>query len=309
MCAQSSSNTPGMDDATPGASKPVRLLAPHRDLVDRLFAEVSASPWSVSAIVSKPLSNAAPRGASPPARTVSARTSSKNFRCAPSSGPQPRRRLRQRPARRLGIFRHHLSRISPRSRRGNPALHRRFASRRRISPTRSSPISTASRVLGRKIRRSFAVPLFPRSQLAQDMAPRRPRPAPHRFRSRLAPFRRHRVESDSDGAEFGTRHPHRLHLHRFPNPAHDSSPDPHRSRYLALFSDALDTLSTPSTARTATAPPPLLRRSANPGPHRPRTRRARIQRLPQSRPHPPRTPRPSSKTALRSGQFGPQNGT
>jgi RNA polymerase sigma-70 factor len=48
MCAQSSSNTPGMDDAAPGASKPVRLLAVHQDLIDLLFAEVSASPWSVT---------------------------------------------------------------------------------------------------------------------------------------------------------------------------------------------------------------------------------------------------------------------
>src|ERR1700748_1978532 len=48
MCAQSSSNTPGMDGATPGASKPARLLAAHKDLLDRLYSEVSASPWSVS---------------------------------------------------------------------------------------------------------------------------------------------------------------------------------------------------------------------------------------------------------------------
>src|SRR5579859_1759745 len=48
MCAQSSSNTPGMDGATPGSAKPARLLAAHRDLVDRLYSEVSASPWSVS---------------------------------------------------------------------------------------------------------------------------------------------------------------------------------------------------------------------------------------------------------------------
>src|SRR5579863_2979138 len=48
MCAQSSSNTPGMDGATPGSAQSARLLAAHRDLVDRLYSEVSASPWSVS---------------------------------------------------------------------------------------------------------------------------------------------------------------------------------------------------------------------------------------------------------------------
>jgi len=48
MCAQSSSNTPGRDGATPGSAKPARLLAAHQDLVDRLYSEVSASPWSVS---------------------------------------------------------------------------------------------------------------------------------------------------------------------------------------------------------------------------------------------------------------------
>ena len=48
MCAQSSSNAGGRDGATPGSAKPARLLAAHADLLDRLYSEVSASPWSVS---------------------------------------------------------------------------------------------------------------------------------------------------------------------------------------------------------------------------------------------------------------------
>ena len=37
-----------MDGAASGSAKPARLLAAHPDLVDRLYSEVSASPWSVS---------------------------------------------------------------------------------------------------------------------------------------------------------------------------------------------------------------------------------------------------------------------
>src|ERR1700761_7377066 len=48
MCAQSSSNTDGRDGATPRSAKSARLLANFPDLVDRLYSEVSASPWSVS---------------------------------------------------------------------------------------------------------------------------------------------------------------------------------------------------------------------------------------------------------------------
>src|SRR5215813_3498 len=48
MCAQSSSNAGGMDGAASGSAKSPRLLAAHSELVDRLYSEVSASPWSVS---------------------------------------------------------------------------------------------------------------------------------------------------------------------------------------------------------------------------------------------------------------------
>src|ERR1700742_2899854 len=48
MCAQSSSNAGGMDGAASGSAKSPRLLAAHKDLLDRLYSEVSASPWSVS---------------------------------------------------------------------------------------------------------------------------------------------------------------------------------------------------------------------------------------------------------------------
>jgi hypothetical protein len=37
-----------MDGAARGSAKPPRLLVAHPDLVDRLYSEVSASPWSVS---------------------------------------------------------------------------------------------------------------------------------------------------------------------------------------------------------------------------------------------------------------------
>jgi RNA polymerase sigma factor (sigma-70 family) len=48
------------------------------------------------------------------------------------------------------------------------------------------------------------------------------------------------ASGDGDGVPFRERVTAIDSASNFPNPAHDSSPDPHRPRYLALFSDALN---------------------------------------------------------------------
>ncbi|HEY1925584.1 MAG TPA: sigma-70 family RNA polymerase sigma factor [Candidatus Acidoferrum sp.] len=236
MCAQSSSNTPGMDDAAPGASKPVRLLAPHRDLVDLLFTEVSASPWSVTRD-----------------RFESAleRSAAKRFGTAHTV---PRAQLEEY----LGAL--HLQDLSLAAAcaSGHTAAweffvityrgYLRAASAAILRCSAASPaaqdladslftdlygISPAEKSEDRSLFRYFhgrsSLKTWLRAVLAQ------------RHIDSIRSSRRFidLDESDSDDAESQcvTRIDS---IATASNPARDSSPDPHRSRYLALFAAALD---------------------------------------------------------------------
>src|SRR5580704_1394688 len=245
MCAQSSSNTPGMDGATPGSAKPARLLAAHRDLVDRLYSEVSASPWSVSR---HRFEDALERSAA------------KRFAsCAIEQVTRPK--LEEF----LGAL--HLQDLSLAAAcaSGQPAAWEFFVITYRgylraaaaailrcksdsvaaqdladslftdlYGISASSPAKTEDRSLFRYFHGRSSLKTWLRAVLAQrhidsirasrrfieidDQSTSSPFDDGNTFRERVTP-----IDSSSN----------------FTNPAHDSAPDPHRPRYLALFSDAL----------------------------------------------------------------------
>ena len=234
-----------MDGAARGSAKPPRLLAAHPDLVDRSTPKFPPLRGLFRVSVSKTRSNAAPQSVSLHAIAMSKfpAPSSKNFSArftckisaspphAPAASPPPGN-FSSSPI--AAIF-------------ALPPL-RFFAARPirsplRTSPIRSSPTSTASpprRPGNPKIARSSAISTdaarskpgsapFSPSAISIPFAPRaassKSKTNPVRAPGDEVPFRERVTPIDSASA--------------FPNPAHDSSPDPHRSRYLALFSDAL----------------------------------------------------------------------
>jgi len=249
MCAQSSSNAGGMDGATPGSAKSARLLAAHPDLVDRLYSEVSASPWSV------------PRHRFEDALE---RSAAKRFAsCANEHVSRPK--LEEF----LGAL--HLQDLSLAAAcaSGQPAAWEFFVITYRgylrstaaailrcksdsvaaqdladslftdlygisASSTAKPPAKTEDRSLFRYFHGRSSLKTWLRAVLAQrhidsirgsrrfveieDQSTSSPSDDGNTFRERVTP-----IDSASNLA----------------NPAHDSSPDPHRPRYLALFSDAL----------------------------------------------------------------------
>src|SRR5580700_2902418 len=248
MCAQSSSNTPGMDGATPGSAKPARLLAAHRDLVDRLYSEVSASPWSVSR---HRFEDALERSAAKRFAT-----------CAIEQVTRPK--LEEF----LGAL--HLQDLSLAAAcaSGQPAAWEFFvityrgylrAAAAAILHCKSDSVaaqdladslftdlygisaSSSGKSEDRSLFRYFhgrsSLKTWLRAVLAQrhiDSVR-----ASRRF-VEIEDQSTSSASGDGDGVPFRERVTAIDSASNFPNPAHDSSPDPHRPRYLALFSDALN---------------------------------------------------------------------
>lgn len=244
MCAQSSSNSPGMDGAAPGSAHPPRLLAAHPDLVDRLYSEVSASPWSVSrqrfedALERSAVKRFASRGSDHASRVKleeflgALHLQDLSLAAACASG-QPaaweffvityRGYLRTAAA---AILRCKSDSVA-----AQDLADSLFTDLYGISA--SSSAKTEERSLFRYFHGRSSLKTWLRAVLAQrhidsirasrrfveieDRSPSSP-DGEVPFRERITP-----IDSASN----------------FTNPAHDSAPDPHRPRYLALFSDAL----------------------------------------------------------------------
>ena len=226
-----------MDDAAPGASKPVRLLASHPDLVDLLFAEVSASPWSV---------------ARDRFESALERSAGKRFG---SAHPVPRAQLEEY----LGAL--HLQDLSLAAAcaSGHSAAweffvityrgYLRAASAAILRCSATSPaaqdladslftdlygISPVEKSEDRSLFRYFhgrsSLKTWLRAVLAQRhidsiRASRRFIDLDESNNAAAEPQRVTRIDSISSNAN---------------NPARDTSPDPHRSQYLELFAAALD---------------------------------------------------------------------
>jgi RNA polymerase sigma factor (sigma-70 family) len=249
MCAQSSSNTPGMDGASPGSAKPTRLLASCPDLVDRLYSEVSASPWSVSR---HRFEDALERSAA------------KRFASSGQSEQVNRPKLEEF----LGAL--HLQDLSLAAAcaSGQPAAWEFFVityrgylrgSAAAILRCKSDSVaaqdladslftdlygisaSSSGKSEDRSLFRYFhgrsSLKTWLRAVLAQRHidAVR----ASRRF-VEIEDQSTSSASGDGDGVPFRERVTAIDSASNFPNPAHDSSPDPHRPRYLAFFSDALN---------------------------------------------------------------------
>src|SRR5579863_3998279 len=244
MCAQSSSNTPGMDGATPGSAQSARLLAAHRDLVDRLYSEVSASPWSVSR---HRFEDALERSAA------------KRFAsCASEQVTRPK--LEEF----LGAL--HLQDLSLAAAcaSGQPAAWEFFVITYRgylrgaaaailrcksdsvaaqdladslftdlYGISASSPTKTEDRSLFRYFHGRSSLKTWLRAVLAQRHIDS------IRASRRFVEIDDQSTSTPDDAVPFRERVTPIDSASNFPNPAHDPSPDPHRPRYLALFSDAL----------------------------------------------------------------------
>jgi RNA polymerase sigma factor (sigma-70 family) len=249
MCAQSSSNTPGMDGATSGSAKPVRVLASHPDLVDRLYSEVSASPWSVSR---QRFEDALERSAA------------KRFASCSLEDQASRPKLEEF----LGAL--HLQDLSLAAAcaSGQPAAweffvitYRGYLRAAAAAILRCKADSVAAQDLadslftdlygisasssGKSEDRSLFRYFHGRSSLKTWL---RAALAQRHIDSVRASRRFVEIEDQStsaaasasgDGVPFRERVTPIDSASNFPNPAHDSSPDPHRAQYLALFSDAL----------------------------------------------------------------------
>ena len=245
MCAQSSSNTGGMDGAARGSAKPPRLLAAHPDLVDRLYSEVSASPWSVSR---QRFEDALERSAA------------KRFAACDRAEQISREKLDEF----LGAL--HLQDLSLAAAcaSGQPAAweffvitYRGYLRTAAAAILRCKPDSVSAQDLadslftdlygiatsasGKSEDRSLFRYFHGRSSLKTWL---RAVLAQRHIDSIRASRRFVEIEDQStswsnDGVPNRERVTPIDSASSFPNPAHDSSPDPHRSRYLALFSDAL----------------------------------------------------------------------
>jgi RNA polymerase sigma factor (sigma-70 family) len=247
MCAQSSSNTGGMDGAASGSSKPARLLASCPDLVDRLYAEVSASPWSVSR---HRFEDALERSAA------------KRFASCGEAEQVTRPKLEEF----LGAL--HLQDLSLAAAcaSGQPAAWEFFvityrgylrASAAAILRCKSDSVAAqdladslftdlygiSASSSGKSEDRSLFRYFHGRSSLKTWL---RAVLAQRHIDSVRASRRFVEIEDQSTSSPSGDGVPFRERVtpidsaSAFPNPAHDSSPDPHRPRYLALFSDALN---------------------------------------------------------------------
>jgi len=242
MCAQSSSNAGGMDDATPGSAKPARLLASHQDLVDRLYSEVSASPWSVSR---HRFEDALERSATKRFGTCEQISRLKleeflgalhlqdlSLAAACSSG-QPaaweffvityRGYLRGAAA---AILRSKADSVA-----AQDLADSLFTDLYGIAG--SSTAKSEDRSLFRYFHGRSSLKTWLRAVLAQrhiDSV---------RASRRFVEIDDQSTSTSDDGVPFRERVTPIDSASSFPNPAHDSSPDPDRPRYLALFSDAL----------------------------------------------------------------------
>src|ERR1700733_11797338 len=246
MCAQSSSNTPGMDGATPGSAKPPRLLASCPDLVDRLYSEVSASPWSVSRHRFEDAleRSAAKRFAS--CEQVTRPTLEEFFTtlhlqdlslAAACASGQPaaweffvityRGYLRASAA---AILRCKSDSVA-----AQDLADSLFTDLYGISASSSG--KSEDRSLFRYFHGRSSLKTWLRAVLAQrhiDSVR-----ASRRF-VEIEDQSTSSASGDGDGVPFRERVTAIDSASNFTNPAHDSSPDPHRPRYLALFSDALN---------------------------------------------------------------------
>src|ERR1700744_4727079 len=243
MCAQSSSNAGGKDGAASGSAKPARLLAEYPDLVDRLYSEVSASPWSVSRHRFEDAleRSAAKRFAS--CEQVTRPTLEEFFttlplqdlsRAAACASGQPaaweffvityRGYLRASAA---AILRCKADSVA-----AQDLADSLFTDLYGISA--SSTGKSEDRSLFRYFHGRSSLKTWLRAVLAQ------------RHIDSVRASRRFVEIEDKSTSASGDGVPNRERVtpidsaSSFPNPAHDSSPDPHRPRYLALFSDALN---------------------------------------------------------------------
>jgi RNA polymerase sigma factor (sigma-70 family) len=236
-----------MDGAAPGSAKPARLLASHPDLVDRLYSEVSASPWSVSRQRFE---------------DALARSASKRFASCSLEDEVSRPKLEEF----LGAL--HLQDLSLAAAcaSGQPAAweffvitYRGYLRAAAAAILRCKTDSVAAQDLadslftdlygisasssGKSEDRSLFRYFHGRSSLKTWL---RAVLAQRHIDSVRASRRFVEIEDQSastsasgDGVPFRERVTPIDSSSSFPNPAHDSSPDPHRSQYLALFSDAL----------------------------------------------------------------------
>ena len=316
MCAQSSSNTPGMDGAASGSAKPARLLASHPDLVDRLYSEVSASPWSVSR---HRFEDALERSA---AKRYASSESAHSVQV-------PRPKLEEF----LGAL--HLQDLSLAAAcaSGQPAAWEFFVITYRgylrsaaaailrcpadsvaaqdladslftdlygiSSSTKSEDRSLFRYFHGRSSLKTWLRAVLVQRHIDSIRASRRFVEIDEQSTSH---------SNDGDGVPFRERVTPIDAASSFTNPAHDSSPDPHRSRYLSLFSDALH--------QALNALDPLDRRRlrlyyadqqtlAHIGRELGEHESSVSRNLDRIR----RELRASVESALRSGQFRSQNGT
>ena len=301
-----------MDGAARGSAKPSRLLAAHTDLVDRLYSEVSASPWSVSR---QRFEDALERSAA------------KRFASCNRDEQVSRAKLEEF----LGAL--HLQDLSLAAAcaSGQPAAWEFFVITYRgylrssaaailrcksdsvaaqdladslftdlygISPVEKSEDRSLFRYFhGRSSLKTWLRAVLAQRHIDSIRASRRYVEIEDQStstRSDEVPIRERVTPNDSASA--------------FPNPAHDSSPDPHRSRYLALFSDALH------KAFKALEPQDLRRLRfyyadqqtlAHIGRELGEHESSVSRNLDRIR----RELRASVETALRSGQFQSQNGT
>jgi RNA polymerase sigma factor (sigma-70 family) len=242
MCAQSSSNTPGMDGATPGSAKPARLLAAHQDLVDRLYSEVSASPWSVSR---ERFEHALERSAAKRFATCEQVSRPKleeflgalhlqdlSLAAACASG-QPaaweffvityRGYLRASAA---AILHCKADAVA-----AQDLADSLFTDLYGISATSTS--QSEDRSLFRYFHGRSSLKTWLRAVLAQRHIDS------IRASRRFVEIEDQSTSSSDNGVSFRERITPIDSASNFPNPAHDSSPDPHRPGYIALFSDAL----------------------------------------------------------------------
>jgi RNA polymerase sigma factor (sigma-70 family) len=302
-----------MDGAAPGSAKPARLLASHPDLVDRLYSEVSASPWSVSRHRFEDAleRSAAKRFASPTDSVQVSRPKLEEFLgalhlqdlslAAACASGQPaaweffvityRGYLRSAAAAILrcpadsvaaqdladSLFTD-LYGISASAKSEDRSLFRYFHGRSSLKTWLRAVLAQRHIDSIRASRRFVEIDDESSSSSADDGKT---------FRERVTP-----IDASSS----------------FTNPAHDSSPDPHRSRYLSLFSDALH--------QALNALDPLDRRRlrlyyadqqtlAHIGRELGEHESSVSRNLDRIR----RELRASVESALRSGQFRSQNGT
>src|ERR1700759_3242989 len=246
MCAQSSSNTGGTDGAARGSAKPPRLLVAHPDLVDRLYSEVSASPWSVSR-----------------QRFEDALERSAAKRFAPCSRGEQISRAKLEEF--LGAL--HLQDLSLAAAcaSGQPAAWEFFViTYRRYLRSAAAAIlhCKADSVAAQDLADSLFTDLYGIATNASGKSEDRSLFRYFHGRSSLKTWLRavlaqRHIDSirasrrfveidDPSASQSNDGFPNRDRVTpidasaSFPNPAHDNSPDPHRSRYLALFSDALN---------------------------------------------------------------------